>query len=53
VTSESIKAGSAGVSIGRNVFQHESPTLMVKALSAIVHNGVSVEQALKILGESC
>ncbi len=48
---ESIKAGSAGLSIGRNVFQHENPTLMVKALSTIVHNGISVEQALKILGE--
>jgi len=50
-THDSIKAGAAGLSIGRNVFQHENPTLMVKALSAIVHNGVSVEQALKILGE--
>ena len=49
---DSIKAGSAGLSIGRNVFQHTSPTLMVKALYAIVHKGVSVEQALKILGES-
>ena len=49
---DSIKAGSAGVSIGRNVFQHESPTLMVKALAAIVHEGASVEEALKILGES-
>ena len=48
---ESIKAGGAGLSIGRNVFQHENPTLMVKALSAIVHKGVSVEQALKILEE--
>ncbi|HUT17178.1 MAG TPA: 2-amino-3,7-dideoxy-D-threo-hept-6-ulosonate synthase [Acidobacteriota bacterium] len=52
MASESIKAGSAGLSIGRNVFQHENPTLMVKALSAIVHDGVSVELALKILGES-
>jgi fructose-bisphosphate aldolase/2-amino-3,7-dideoxy-D-threo-hept-6-ulosonate synthase len=49
---ESIKAGGAGFSIGRNVFQHENPTLMVKALAAIVHKGVSVEQALKILEES-
>jgi fructose-bisphosphate aldolase/2-amino-3,7-dideoxy-D-threo-hept-6-ulosonate synthase len=49
---ESIKAGGAGLSIGRNVFQHENPTLIVKALSAIVHKGVSVEQALKILGEA-
>jgi DhnA family fructose-bisphosphate aldolase class Ia len=49
---ESIKAGGAGLSIGRNVFQHKNPTLMVKALSAIVHKGISVEQALKILGET-
>jgi fructose-bisphosphate aldolase/2-amino-3,7-dideoxy-D-threo-hept-6-ulosonate synthase len=49
---DSIKAGSAGLSIGRNVFQHESPALMVKALAAIVHQDVSVEHALKILGES-
>src|SRR3972149_2431483 len=49
---ESIKAGGVGLSIGRNVFQHENPTLIVKALSAIVHKGVSAEQALKMLGES-
>jgi len=49
---DSIKAGGAGLSIGRNVFQHESPALMVKALAAIVHKDASVEQALKILGES-
>ncbi len=48
---DSIKAGGAGFSIGRNVFQHENPTKMVKALSAIVHRGASVEEALKILGE--
>jgi fructose-bisphosphate aldolase / 2-amino-3,7-dideoxy-D-threo-hept-6-ulosonate synthase len=52
-TFDSIKAGAAGLSIGRNVFQHENPDLIVKALSAIVHEGVSVEQALKILGEKC
>jgi len=51
-TYESIQAGSAGLSIGRNVFQHENPALMVKALSAIVHKRATIEQALKILGES-
>ena len=50
-TSDSIKAGASGLSIGRNIFQAENPTLIVKALSAIVHGGASVEQALKILGE--
>jgi predicted phospho-2-dehydro-3-deoxyheptonate aldolase len=50
-TSDALKAGAAGLSIGRNVFQCDSPTQISKALSAIVHNGATVEQALKILGE--
>ncbi len=45
----SIDAGGSGVSIGRNVFQHENPTRMVQAISAIVHDGGSVEDALAIL----
>jgi len=48
---DSIKAGGAGLSIGRNVFQHKTPTLMVKALTAIVHHGASVEESFKILCE--
>jgi fructose-bisphosphate aldolase/2-amino-3,7-dideoxy-D-threo-hept-6-ulosonate synthase len=48
---ESVKSGGSGLSIGRNVFQHENPDLMVNAMSAIVHKGVSVEQALRILGD--
>ena len=46
----SIDAGGAGVSIGRNVFQHKDPTLMVRAISTIVHEGSNVEDALGILG---
>jgi class I fructose-bisphosphate aldolase len=45
----SIDAGGAGVSIGRNVFQHNNPTRMVQAISAIVHDGSNVEDALKLL----
>jgi fructose-bisphosphate aldolase / 2-amino-3,7-dideoxy-D-threo-hept-6-ulosonate synthase len=48
---DSIQAGGAGLSIGRNVFQHENPTLITKALKCIVHEGCSVEQALKFIGE--
>ncbi len=48
---DSIKAGGCGLSFGRNAFMHKNPTLMVKALSIIVHQGASVEDALKILGE--
>lgn len=46
----SIDAGGSGVSIGRNVFQHKDPGRMVQAISAIVNEGSSVDDALGILG---
>jgi len=50
-TSDALKAGAAGLSMGRNIFQMDNQTLIVKALSAMVHKGASIEQAQKILGE--
>jgi predicted phospho-2-dehydro-3-deoxyheptonate aldolase len=50
-TSDSLKAGAAGLSMGRNVFQYDKQSLIVKALSAIVHKNASIEHAQKILGE--
>jgi len=47
-----MEAGGAGASIGRNVFQHRNPTAMVRAISAIVHEGAGVDGALKILGQA-
>ena len=47
-----LQAGAAGISMGRNVFQHENPTKLVKAACAIVHEGISVEAALKIIESS-
>ena len=44
-----VLAGGGGVSIGRNVFQHEDPTRMIKAIKAIIHEDVSVEKAIAIL----
>ena len=44
-----IQGGGAGISIGRNAFQHESPERFVAAAAAIVHENFSVEQAKKIL----
>ncbi|MEM3702854.1 MAG: 2-amino-3,7-dideoxy-D-threo-hept-6-ulosonate synthase [Candidatus Bathyarchaeia archaeon] len=46
-----VKAGCAGVSIGRNIFQHKNPTAMTKAIVGIVHNGISVDEAIKFVGE--
>ncbi len=45
----SLEAGAAGVSIGRNAFQHKTATKMVQALSRMVHAGASVGEALDML----
>ena len=45
----SIVAGGSGASIGRNIFQHHNPELIVKAISKIVHENSTVEEALKLL----
>jgi predicted phospho-2-dehydro-3-deoxyheptonate aldolase len=44
-----LKAGAAGLSIGRNAFQHENPEKMVAALSKMVHEGASITDAIAIL----
>jgi len=44
-----LKAGAAGVSIGRNAFQHEKPDRMVAALAKMVHENATVEQAEAVL----
>jgi fructose-bisphosphate aldolase / 2-amino-3,7-dideoxy-D-threo-hept-6-ulosonate synthase len=41
--------GAAGISIGRNAFQHKSPAKFVRAAACIVHKNKSVDEALKIL----
>jgi len=40
-------AGGAGVSIGRNVFQHKEPGKIVQTICKIVHNGSMVEEKVK------
>jgi len=45
----SLDAGGAGVSIGRNAFQHREPKRLVWAISQMVHHDWSVKQALDYL----
>jgi predicted phospho-2-dehydro-3-deoxyheptonate aldolase len=49
VVAGALKAGCAGVSIGRNVFQHRNPMRMIEAISALVHRNKSVADGLRIL----
>lgn len=46
---DAILAGAAGLSVGRNIFQADDPTALVKALHGIVHESWSVDQALAAL----
>jgi len=41
--------GAAGLVFGRNVWQHQQPAKILKALSAVVHENQSVQKALSIL----
>jgi predicted phospho-2-dehydro-3-deoxyheptonate aldolase len=44
-----LEGGAQGVSIGRNVFQHESPKKMVQAICAMVHHKATVPEAFELL----
>lgn len=43
-------AGAAGVSMGRTIFQHDDPEAMTRAVSAVVHDDGSVDEALDRAG---
>jgi len=52
IVRESLEAGGAGVSVGRNVFQHENPRLMMKAIYNLVHKKISIDEAIEIVQSS-
>ena len=43
-----ISEGAVGVDMGRNIFQSDSPTGMIRAVRAIVHENKSVDEAYAI-----
>ena len=44
-----LEAGAMGATIGRNVFQHDNPAAIVRALRAIVIEGYTVDEAMEVL----
>jgi putative autoinducer-2 (AI-2) aldolase len=42
---DGMQKGAAGLNLGRNVWQHEHPVAMIRALRAIVHENASVDEA--------
>lgn len=43
-----IQEGAAGVDMGRNIFQSEDPAAMIRAVGAVVHEGLSPDQAFEL-----
>ncbi len=48
LTYNSIKGGAVGVDMGRNIWQSEHPVAMIKAVRAIVHGNLNVDQAFNL-----
>ena len=45
-------AGAAGIAIGRNIFQADDPSGVVKALDAILHQNANVDEAFVIYDQT-
>lgn len=45
-----LEQGASGIVYGRNIIQHAKPAAMTKALMGVVHDGLTVEQALALVG---
>ena len=45
----SMRSGAAGLSFGRNIFQHSHPSAMTEALVSIVHGGRTADEASRKL----
>jgi putative autoinducer-2 (AI-2) aldolase len=46
-----VQAGAAGVDMGRNVFQSEKPRAMMKAIAAVVHDGLTAKDAFQLYND--
>ena len=40
-----LEAGAIGVDMGRNIWQHDYPIAMIKAIRSIVHDGSNAKEA--------
>ena len=45
---DAIDQGAAGVDMGRNIFQSDSPVAMIQAVRKVVHEGMSVKHAFDV-----
>ncbi|HSA98880.1 MAG TPA: 3-hydroxy-5-phosphonooxypentane-2,4-dione thiolase, partial [Candidatus Nitrosotenuis sp.] len=53
LTYNGIKAGAAGVDMGRNIWQSQYPIPMIRAVRAIVHSNYNLNQAYDLFQKLC
>ncbi len=53
LTYNGIKAGAAGVDMGRNIWQSQYPIPMIRAVRAIVHSNYNLNQAYELFKKLC
>jgi len=51
MSDEILKTGAAGIVAGRNIWQHDTPYALTKAIRKMIHEGMSVDDALKLFEE--
>ncbi len=52
MASKAVRAGAAGVDMGRNIFQSAAPAAMMRAVRAVVHDDVDPADAYELLREA-
>ena len=51
MTRDALEAGAVGVDMGRNIWQHDTPVPMIRAVRAIVHEKATPKEAASLLKE--
>jgi putative autoinducer-2 (AI-2) aldolase len=46
-----VQEGAAGVDMGRNIFQSESPAAMIQAVAKVVHEDLTPKESFELYGE--
>lgn len=52
MTRQGMDAGAAGVTYGRNIWEHDHPAAVVRGLRAIIHDGASAREGLDIASDA-
>jgi class I fructose-bisphosphate aldolase len=51
MTDEILKSGAVGIAVGRNIWQHDKPYALTKAIRKMIHEDMSIDYALKLFEE--